>query len=133
MKVNLILQEFNLEPTIKLLKNVLESPFFTLNGIKYSKSNVSEHHFKDSSDFFKNNIMRPLIHVKYCGSLELHFYENDIFFFDDKEKIFVKGDKFLVFSKTTVTKKEADLIENRVNLNNYFQSLYYYETKKFIF
>lgn len=130
MKINLILQEFTLEPALKLLQNVLEAPFFNLNGVKYSKGNLSEHHFKDSSDFFKNNILRPLIHFKYSGSLELHFFENDLFFFDDNEKILVNGDEVLVFSKTSVTKKEAELIENRLNLNNYFQGLYYYETKK---
>ncbi len=124
MKVKLILQEFTLNTTIEQLQNVLEAPFFAINGIKHSKGILYEHHLKDSTDVIKQNKPRPLIYFKYSGSLELDFHENDIFVFDDKDNIFVKGSKDLFFSLTTVTKKEADLIENKINLNNYFTSLY---------
>lgn len=124
MKIKLTLRDFTLNAAIKQLQNILEAPFFSINGVKYSKGILYEHYLKDSEEFLNNNKLRPLIFFKYSGSLGLDFYENDMFIFDNKDNILLKGSQDLIFSLTSVTKKEADLIENLVNVNNYYTSLY---------
>lgn len=124
MKMQLTLNDATIDMVMTQLKSVLESPFFMYNGKKYSKGVLTHHSLKDDDKFWREK-KRGMLLVKFGGTHVIVFHEGDIVTSYDTDKVVVKGEREMTFSKTTVTGIEAARIAADVRYNESYEKAYW--------
>lgn len=108
MKIQFTLNDATLDLVVAQIRTVLGAPYFMYNGSKFAGGKVTVHKLKDASEAIRRR--RPMIHFSFNGACALIFYEGDTVISYDADKVVVKGEKEMTFTKTTVTAKEAESI-----------------------
>lgn len=104
MKMQLTLNDATLDLVVAQLQPVLEAPYFMHNGRKFAGGKVTVHRWKD---MFIGREKRPMIHFAFNGSYGYYFCEGDTVISYGTDKVIVKGKDEKIFTKATVTAKEA--------------------------
>lgn len=123
MKMQLTLNDETLDLVIAQLRTVLEAPYFMYNGNKYAGGKVTVHLLKDASEVARGK-KRPMIHFAFNGSCGDYFCEGDTVISYDADKVVVKGENEKIFTKATVTSKEAERIATTARMNREYKEEY---------
>lgn len=123
MKIQFILNDATLDLVVAQIRTVLGAPYFMYNGRKFAGGKVRVHELKDASEAIRGR-RRPMIHFSFNGACALIFREGDTVISYDADKVVVKGEKEMTFTKTTVTVKEAESIAVTALQNKVYTARY---------